>query len=277
MKIRTVVIPAAGIGTRFLPLTKAIPKEMIPLIDKPTIQHVVEEALDANLSDIFIVIGNNKQTIVDYFSSPYEHDNLLKEEDKRQLKETLENRIAKATIRYLVQPKPLGLGHAILMARTVIEPNSYFSVLLPDDILVGTEPAIGTMAQLAKQNNTTIIAVQEIPQEKISAYGVIGIANQLTPDLYEVSCLVEKPKKEDAPSNLAIVGRYILPQKIIFLLDSMQVNPGELQLTDAIQKLIETGEKVLAYKIPHKRFDTGTPQGWVEAIGQFAPKNHRDP
>lgn len=269
MKIRAAVIPAAGIGTRFLPLTKAIPKEMIPLIDKPTIQHVVEEAIDANLSDIFIVIGNNKQVIVNYFSSPYEHADFLKEKDKKQLEEKLENRIAKATIRYLVQPKPLGLGHAILMARTVIEPNSYFSVLLPDDILIGADPAIGTMAQLAEQNNATIIAVQEIPQEKISAYGVIGVADQLNPDLYEVSCLVEKPKKEDAPSNFAIVGRYILPQKIISLLDSMQGNPGELQLTGAIQKLIDTGEKILAYKIPHKRFDTGTPHGWVEAINHF--------
>ncbi|TET05850.1 UTP--glucose-1-phosphate uridylyltransferase [Candidatus Dependentiae bacterium] len=269
MKIRAAIIPAAGIGTRFLPLTKAIPKEMIPLIDKPTIQHVVEEAIDAHLSDLFIVIGNNKQAIVDYFSSPYEHADLLKEKDKKRLKETLENRIAKATIRYLAQPKPLGLGHAILMARTVIEPNSYFSVLLPDDILVGTEPAIGTMAQLAKQNNAAVIAVQEIPQEKISAYGVISIAEQLNHDLYEVSCLVEKPKKENAPSNLAIVGRYILPHKIIAILDSMQGNSGELQLTDAIQKLIETGEKVLAYKIPHKRFDTGTPHGWLEAIGHF--------
>jgi UTP--glucose-1-phosphate uridylyltransferase len=276
MKIRTAVIPAAGIGTRFLPLTKAIPKEMIPLIDKPTIQYVVEEALDANLSDLFIVIGKNKQAIVDYFSSPYEYADLLKEEDKKQLEETLENRIAKATIRYLAQPKPLGLGHAILMARTVIEPDNYFSVLLPDDILVGAEPAIGTMAQLAKQNNATIIAVQEIPQEKISAYGVIGIAEQINPDLYEVSYLIEKPQKENAPSNLAIVGRYILPQKLIAILDSMQGNPGELQLTDAIQKLIETGEKVLAYKIPHQRFDTGTPQGWLEAINHF-DLNHRGP
>lgn len=270
MSLRAAVIPAAGLGSRFLPFTKSVPKEMLPLINKPVIQHIIEEAIDANFPELFIVIGNGKQAIVDYFNPIHNQAAFLKEKDIKLLQDIQANLTAKATINYLLQPQPRGLGHAVFMAHHVIKPDSYFAVLLPDDILVGENPAIGMMAKIAQQENATVIAVQEVPQSIISSYGVIGILKELNPNVYEVSHLVEKPNIEDAPSTLTIVGRYILPQKIFAILESMQKNvTGELELTDAIQKLIENGEKVIAYKIPHQRFDTGTPRGWLEAIIHF--------
>jgi len=268
--IRAAVIPAAGLGTRFLPFTKSVPKEMLPLINKPAIQHIVEESVNADLPELFIIIGNGKGAIVDYFNPIHEQAAFLKKKDANLLKEVLSDKIAGATISYLVQPQPKGLGHAIFMARNVIPLNTYFAVLLPDDILVGEEPAIGTMSRLSQQEHATVIAVQEVPRANISSYGVISIKEQLAPDIFEVGSLVEKPPVDQAPSNLAIVGRYIIPEKIFGILDEMQHNvKGELQLTDAIQELINRGEKVLAYKFPHKRFDTGTPCGWLEAIIHF--------
>jgi len=270
MPIRAAVIPAAGLGTRFLPFTKSVPKEMLPLINKPAIQHIVEESVDSHLTELFIIIGNGKGAIVDYFNPIHEQAAFLKEKDRQLLQEVIAARIARSTISYLLQPQPRGLGNAIYMARNVITPDSYFAVLLPDDILVGSHPAIGSMAHIAQKEGATIIAVQEVPQENISSYGVISIKNQLSPDIFEVDRLVEKPKTEDAPSNLAIVGRYILPQKLFAILERTPADAkGEIQLTDAIQQLIQQGEKVLAYKLPHKRFDTGTPRGWLEAIIHF--------
>jgi len=268
--IRAAIIPAAGLGTRFLPFTKSVPKEMLPLINKPAIQHIVEESVQAKLPELFIIIGNGKGAIVDYFNPIHEQAAFLKEKDINLLKEVLTDKISGTTISYLLQPQPKGLGHAIFMARNVIPTDSYFAVLLPDDILVGAEPTIGKMAEISKKENATVIAVQDVPRTHISSYGVISIKKQLTQDLYDVSSLVEKPSVEDAPSNLAIVGRYIIPEKIFGILDKMQKNiTGELQLTDAIQELINRGEKVIAYKFPHQRFDTGTPRGWLEAIIHF--------
>lgn len=268
--IQTAVIPAAGLGTRFLPFTKSVPKEMLPLISKPAIQYIIEESVNANLPELFIIIGKGKKAIIDHFNPINKQETLLKEKHINLLKELIEDKIAQAKINYLWQPQPKGLGHAILMARNVIPSNSYFAVLLPDDILVGNDPAIGTMAKIAEKEKATVIAVQEVPQVNISSYGVISIKQQLAPDLFEVDNLVEKPSIDQAPSNLAIVGRYIIPEKIFGILDNMQHHvKGELQLTDAIQELINQGEKVIAYKFSHKRFDTGTPQGWLEAIIHF--------
>jgi len=270
LMIRAAVIPAAGLGTRFLPFTKSVPKEMLPLINKPAIQHIIEESVDSNLTELFLIIGNGKGAIVDYFNPIHEQAAFLKEKDKQLLQEVISNRIGKSTISYLLQPQPKGLGHAIYMAKNVIPTDSYFAVLLPDDILVGKDPAIGVMADIARKENACVIGVQEVPLEHISSYGVVGIKQKLSNDVFEISHLVEKPKKEDAPSNLAVVGRYILPQKIFDALETVEKQAeGEIQLTDAIQLLIEQGEKVLAYKLPHQRFDTGTPRGWLEAIIHF--------
>ncbi len=268
--IRAAVIPAAGLGTRFLPFTKSVPKEMLPLINKPAIQHIIEEAVEANLPELIIVIGNGKGAIVDYFNPIHEQAAFLKETDIRLLKDALADKISRATISYLLQPQPKGLGHAIFMARNVIHEDNYFAVLLPDDILVGADPAIGTMSKLSEDNEAIVIAVQEVAPEAISSYGVIDVKKQIASDIFEVNRLIEKPAVEEAPSNLAIVGRYILSGEIFGVIDGMQSNvKGELQLTDAIQELIHRGKKVIAYKFPHQRFDTGTPCGWLEAIIHF--------
>jgi len=262
LMIRAAVIPAAGLGTRFLPFTKSVPKEMLPLINKPAIQHIIEESVDSNLSELFLIIGNGKGAIVDYFNPIHEQAAFLKDRDKQLLQEVISDRINKSTISYLLQPQPKGLGHAIYMAKNVIPYNCHFAVLLPDDILVGKDPAIGVMADIARKECACVIGVQEAPIENISSYGVVSIKQQLTDDVFEIDHLVEKPKAEDAPSNLAVVGRYILPQKIFSALETVEKQAtGEIQLTDAIQLLIEQGEKVLAYKLPHQRFDTGTPRG----------------
>jgi len=280
LMIRAAVIPAAGLGTRFLPFTKSVPKEMLPLINKPVIQHIIEESVDAKIPKLFLIIGNGKGAIVDYFNPIHEQAAFLKEKDKQLLQEVISDRINKSTISYLLQPQPKGLGHAIYMAKNVIPAGCYFAVLLPDDILVGQDPAIGTMAEIARKENASVIGVQEAPHGNISSYGVIGIKQQISDNVFEISHLVEKPKAEDAPSNLAIVGRYILPQKIFSILEHVGKHAtGEIQLTDAIQILIDQGEKVLAYKLPHQRFDTGTPRGWLEAIIHFGlndPKYAQD-
>ena len=239
---------------------------MIPIIDKPAIHYIAAEVVDASLQELFIIINSGKHAIVDYFNPAAGKSPYLKEKDLQLLQDVLVKPLEMATISYLIQPEPKGLGHAIYMGRHVIDVDSYFAVLLPDDILVGNSPAIGEMAAIAEQTQSTVIAVQEVPQERISAYGSIKIKEQLSENLFEIDYIVEKPKAEDAPSNLGTVGRYILPYKIFTMLE--QIKPdgkGELQLTDAIQKLIEQGEKVLAYKFPQKRFDTGTPPGWLEA------------
>jgi len=277
MALRVAVIPAAGLGTRFLPFTKAVPKEMLPLINKPAIQHIIEESILADFPELFLVIGNGKQPIVDYFNPIHEQAAFLKEKDIKLLEAALFDKIANTTISYLLQPRPRGLGDAIFMARNVVEKDSLFAVLLPDDILVGEQAAIGKMAELAEKENAAVVAVQEVPKQSISAYGVIGVKSELCPGIFEVESLVEKPKVEDAPSSLGIVGRYILPQSIFSILKKMHGDSfeDELQLTDAIQKLIERGHKVIGYKIEHQRFDTGTPRGWLEAIIHFGLNDPR--
>lgn len=264
--IKTAVIPAAGLGTRFLPFTKAVPKEMLPLVSKPAIQHIIEELIHSNFSNLNIIVSETKIALKNYFDPSYE-PSFLKEQDRQTIKTMINDCICGTTINYLTQAAPRGTGHAVYMAHELVKPGEYFAVLFPDDILIGDKPAIGMMAEIARQENATVIAVQEVPYEKISAYGVVGIKNQLSPDTYEITSLVEKPKKEDAPSNLAIVGRYILPYTIFPAIEDVaQTSIGEIQLTNAIQLLLDRGEKVIAFKFPHKRLDTGTPRGWLEAI-----------
>jgi len=276
MKIKQAIIPAAGLGTRFLPFTKSVPKEMLPLINKPAIQHIIEETGAAGIFDLSIIIGNGKQAIIDYFAPLNNETSLLKDKDKELLDKTLFDHIRDINLQYIKQPKPLGLGHAIMMAREVIEPESSCAILLPDDILIGQTAAIGEMAQIAEKEQAAVIAVQEVPPKKISSYGIAGIKKQINDTLFEVSNLVEKPKKEDAPSNYAIVGRYVLPHSIFDALDEIKNKAtGEIQLTDAIQHLLNNGHKLIAYKFPHKRFDTGTPHGWLEAIIHCALNDHR--
>ncbi len=266
MDIIKTVIPAAGLGTRFLPFTKAVPKEMIPLLNKPAIQYIIEEALEANINNYLMIVNKNKESIANHFDFNLELELLLKE---RGLLETL-NGIKKinreANFNYIRQNEPLGLGHAVWLARHCIG-KEYFGVQLPDEIIISKQSAMAQLIKIARQEKASVVAVQEVPLDQTSSYGIIGIKKQITPNLFQVSHLLEKPDQKDAPSNLALVGRYILSYKVFAALDTIETDAkGELQLTDAISQMMYNNEKVFAYKVQGLRYDIGNPIGWIKAI-----------
>lgn len=265
MDIIKTVIPAAGLGTRFLPYTKAIPKEMLPLLNKPAIQHIVEEATNSQISSILMVTSKNKETITNHFDTSPELDLFLKEHGNLDYLTAL-NKLIKSTIfTYIRQQEPLGLGHAIWLARHYID-KEYFGIMLPDEIIFSKNPALGQLIKIARQERASVVAVQEVPLELCSSYGMVGIKRQITPNLFQISHLVEKPEQKDSPSNLAIIGRYVLSSKIFTALETIEADiKGELQLTDAISNMIHTNEKVFAYKVQGMRYDIGTPLGWIKA------------
>jgi UTP--glucose-1-phosphate uridylyltransferase len=265
MEIIKAIIPAAGLGTRFLPYTKSVPKEMLPIGTKPAIQCIVEEALAASLSSILIVTSKGKDALADYFdASPY-LENLLKERHKHNLLSELTQISHKAQFTYIRQPEPMGLGHAVWMARHSIG-KEYCAVMLPDDILLSKNSGIGQLVRIARQERASVIAVREVPMEEVSSYGIVTIRKHITPNLFQVGHLVEKPQPKDAPSNLAIVGRYVLSHKIFPALEEVSSYAvGELQLTDAIDCMIQNNERVFAYKIQGPHFDIGTMPGWLYA------------
>lgn len=266
MEINKVIIPAAGLGTRFLPITKSIPKEMLPVLNKPAIQYIVEEALASEISNFFIVTGRGKEAIADYFDSSILLNLLLQEKNKSQLINGLEKIIKSASFSYVRQSEQLGLGHAVLMAQNFIG-KEYFGIMLPDDIIATKNAALGQLIRVARQEKASVIAIQEVPLNAVSSYGVISIKKQITPNLFQVNSLVEKPDPKNAPSNLAIIGRYVLSNKIFNSLEEISsFSDGEIQLTDGIGHMIRTGEKVFAYKIQGIRYDIGTPIGWLKAI-----------
>lgn len=266
MDIIRTVIPAAGLGTRFLPYTATIPKEMLPILNKPALQWVIEEGLQSNVTNYVIVTARGKQSLVDYFAPAPELEALLEERNKLNLLADINKITRTAHFTYIRQFEPLGLGHAILMAQHVIA-KEFFGVMLPDDIIISPQlPGLAQLIRVARQEKASVIAVQEVPAESVSSYGVIGIRKQLSPSLFQVSHVVEKPDAKQAPSNLAIVGRYILSHKIFASLQEIgSYAVGELQLTDAIGHMIKQNEKVFAYKISGTRYDVGTPLGWLNA------------
>ncbi len=274
MDIKKAIIPAAGLGSRFLPATKVIPKEMLPLIDKPAIQAVVEEGIKGNIKNFILVSGRNKKAIEDHFDSFPGLEQILKEKGKEKLLEPLAKIIKLVDFTYVRQHEPLGLGHAIWTARHTIG-KEYIAVMLPDDIVTGAIPAIAQLIKIATQERCNVIAVKEVPIEEISRYGVIEIKKQFSPNLFQVKRVTEKPKPSEAPSNLAIIGRYILSPSIFEALEKTEYGSnGELQLTDAIQSLIFSGgEKVFALKIQGTRYDTGTPMGWLKTNIALALKH----
>ena len=269
MNVKKAIIPAAGMGTRFLPATKAMPKEMLPIVDKPTIQYIVEEAIASGIEDIIIVTGKGKRAIEDHFDHAFElEDTLMKKGKMDMLDSVLET--SNVEIHYIRQKQPLGLGHAIWSARKFIG-NEPFAVLLGDDIVENEEPCL---AQLMKQNEitgTSIIGVQQVPENETDRYGII--APLKTDDkLMEVENFVEKPEAGTAPSNYAIMGRYILTPEIFDFLGEHQFGAGgEIQLTDAIQKLNKV-QKVYAYEFEGQRFDVGEKYGFIETTIEFALK-----
>lgn len=270
-KIRKAVIPAAGIGTRVLPATKAQPKEMLPIIDKPAMQFLVEELIDSGITEILIVTGRNKESIENHFDYSYELETILKEKSKLELLNKVEKISKLANIYYVRQKLPLGLGHAISRAESFIG-DEPFVVVLGDDIMYTestpvSKQLIDKYEQLGGGN---ILGVQEVAREQTSKYGIIGIEKKLSNDTFEVTTFVEKPNVADAPSNYAALGRYVLEPEIFKYLKEVEFDKtGEIQLTDAILKMTQAGNKLYAYNFDALRYDTGDKLGMFKATVEF--------
>lgn len=270
--ISKAIIPAAGLGTRFLPITKVIAKELLPILEKPAIHYVVQEAMDASLTDICFIISKEKEALRHYFEPNNAALQQIIEQKKLQKRIAATNElIGKGTYSYRIQEHPQGLGHAVLQARDFVAHQLLCAVLLPDDILVGSIPAIAQLSEIALAKNATVLAVMQVTPDKVSSYGMVSIKQALSDRLFELNHIVEKPAIGQAPSEYAVIGRYILTPDIFDAL--MHIKPGaqgELQLTDAITYRIDQGKKVFACVVDNKRFDTGTPYGWLEANCYYA-------
>jgi UTP--glucose-1-phosphate uridylyltransferase len=275
MRVRKAVFPAAGLGTRFLPATKAQPKEMLPLVDKPIIQYGVEEALAAGCDQIIIITGRGKTAIEDHFDVSYELEKMLEERGKKDLLAVVRQISDMIHVAYVRQKEALGLGHAVLTARELVG-NEPFAVLLADDVIDAQKPCLKQMMEVFEETQSSVIATQEVNGPGISAYGVLDaqrIDGKFNGRLYGVKNLVEKPKPQDAPSNLAIIGRYILTPKVFETLEKTTLGAGgELQLTDGIRNLLQAGEKVYGYTFEGKRHDAGDKLGFLKATVEFALK-----
>ena len=273
MKIRKAVFPAAGMGTRFLPATKATPKEMLCLVDKPLIQYGVEEAVAAGCTEIIIVTGRGKTTMEDHFDKSAELEASLAAKNKTALLEVARSVSKLAKIVYVRQPEALGLGHAVLMAKEVVG-NEPFCVLLPDDIVDATIPCMKQMVEAFNETQSTILGSEVVEGAAISAYGCLAVkAVASNPRLLEVTDMVEKPKAEEAPSQNAIIGRYILTPRIFEMIEGITPGAGgELQLTDAIKALMQH-EKVYGYSYEGKRHDAGDKLGFLKATVEFGLKH----
>jgi UTP--glucose-1-phosphate uridylyltransferase len=273
MRVRKAVFPAAGWGTRFLPATKAQPKEMLPLVDKPIIQYAVEEAVAAGIEQIIIITSTHKGAMEDHFDLNYELEHTLEEKGEIEKLRQVRAITDLAQLAYVRQKEQLGLGHAVLMAKDLIG-HEPFAVVLPDDVVVGDRPAIGQLIDAYHEAHGSVVAVMEVEPAETSRYGVIGYepsSDRRDSDrIHRVNRLVEKPSPDDAPSNLAIVGRYVLTPKIF---DKLEQTPrgagGEIQLTDAIEALMED-QHVYAYEFDGTRYDVGTTIGWLKASVELA-------
>lgn len=270
MKVRKAVIPAAGLGTRFLPATKAQPKEMLPIVDKPTIQYIVEEAIASGIEDILIVTGRGKRAIEDHFDKSYELEDILKRKGEDDLLALVQDISNLVNLNYIRQKEPKGLGHAIHCARSFID-NEPFAVLLGDDIVDSEVPCLKQLMDVYEKYNTTVLGVQHVPEGDVSKYGIID-GSQVEDRIFKVSDLVEKPEQDKAPSNIAILGRYIIsPEIFVHLEKAIPGKGGEIQLTDALKMLLSSGS-MYAYDFIGKRYDVGNKLGFLEATVEFALK-----
>ncbi|MGM0804985.1 MAG: UTP--glucose-1-phosphate uridylyltransferase GalU [Bacillota bacterium] len=270
-KVRKAIIPAAGLGTRFLPATKAMPKEMLPIVDKPTIQYIVEEAIESGIEDIIIVTGKGKRAIEDHFDHSFELEQNLFEKGKFDLLEKVKQSSKLADIHYIRQKEPKGLGHAVNCAKKFIG-DEPFAVLLGDDIVQAEKPCLKQLIEKYEETTASIIGVQQVPEDQTHRYGIIEPASNFN-NLYGVKNFVEKPKQGTAPSNLAIMGRYILTPEIFTYLDEQESGAGgEIQLTDAIQKLNKY-QRVFAYDFEGTRYDVGEKLGFIMTTIEFALKD----
>ncbi|GIO20096.1 UTP--glucose-1-phosphate uridylyltransferase [Oceanobacillus oncorhynchi subsp. incaldanensis] len=271
MTVKKAIIPAAGLGTRFLPATKAQPKEMLPIVDKPTIQYIIEEAVASGIEDIIIISGRGKRAIEDHFDKSYELEEKLEQKQDWETLEQVRSISKLANIHYIRQKEPLGLGHAIGCASSFIG-NEAFAVLLGDDIVVSEKPCLKQLIDVHEEHHAAVIGAHSVPWEDVSKYGIIDPKNkeETAGRTSFVHDLVEKPDAKEAPSNLAIMGRYILTPEIFSILQTLE--PGkdnEIQLTDALKKLNQT-QDVVAYNFEGDRYDVGNKFGFIEATIDFA-------
>lgn len=268
MKVRKAIIPAAGLGTRFLPATKAQPKEMLPIVDKPTIQYIIEEAVAAGIQDIIIVTGRNKRSIEDHFDRSIELELELERGQKQEMLEMVRDISEMANIHYIRQKEPRGLGHAILAARHFIG-NEPFAVLLGDDVVISQKPCLGQMLDVYNEYRTSILGVQTVEPQVVNKYGIIA-GKQVDERVYKVSDMVEKPALDEAPSNVAVLGRYIITPEIFEFLETQDAGKGgEIQLTDALKRLARE-QAMYAYDFKGHRYDVGTKVGFIQANIEFA-------
>jgi len=270
MKVRKAIIPAAGLGTRFLPATKAQPKEMLPIVDKPTIQFIIEEAIASGIEDILIITGRGKRAIEDHFDRSLELEEELKRKGKEGLLEQVRRIADLANIHYIRQKEAKGLGHAIYCARSFIG-NEPFAVLLGDDIVDAEVPCLKQMIDVYDEYKTSILGVQHVAIEDVSKYGIVE-GKQVDQRVFKVKTLVEKPESEQAPSNLAILGRYIITPAIFSYLETAKPGKnGEIQLTDSLCELAKA-EPMYAYDFIGRRYDVGNKLGFLQATVEFALK-----
>jgi len=272
MKINKCLFPAAGYGTRFLPATKATPKEMLPILTKPLIQYGVEEAMEAGIKTMAIVTGRGKRAIEDHFDISYELEHQLKEAGKEERLQEIRRIVDNCTFTYTRQKQMLGLGHAILTGKPLIG-NEPFAVILADDLCDGEDAVLKQMVELFDRYRCCVVAIEEVDSKETNKYGIIdGKLIDGRDDIYRVSNMVEKPDPKDAPTNMAIIGRYILIPEIFDILENTKPGKGgEIQITDALLELAKEG-KVIAYKFKGKRFDCGSVDGFVEATNWFYNK-----
>jgi len=268
MRVRKAIIPAAGLGTRFLPATKAQPKEMLPIVDKPTLQFIIEEAVASGIDEILIITGRNKKAIEDHFDKSIELELELEAKQKFDLLEEVRNISNMVNIHYIRQKEPKGLGHAIYCAKSFIG-NEPFAVLLGDDIVYSEKPCLQQLLDVYEYYNSTVLGVQQVKQSDVHKYGIVA-GNKIEDRIYSVDELVEKPATENAPSNVAILGRYIIMPSIFEILENTLPGAnGEIQLTDALNQLARN-EAVYAYEFEGRRYDVGDKQGFLEATVEYA-------
>ena len=267
-RLRKAVFPVAGFGSRFLPVTKASPKEMLPIVDKPLIQYAVEEAAAAGITEMIFVTGRNKRAIEDHFDKAYELETELERKGKDMLLEQVRSVLPEGVrCIYIRQPEPLGLGHAVLCAQPVVGDDP-FAVVLADDLIDAEPPAMARMAEVFAKEGASLLGVEEVPRDQTQSYGIVTI-DRMSGDQARIHSIVEKPRPAEAPSNLAVIGRYVLTPRIFERLAEVAPGAGgEIQLTDAISQLL-THERVLAVRLPGRRYDCGSKLGYLQASVEY--------
>lgn len=270
MRVKKAIIPAAGLGTRFLPATKAQPKEMLPIVDKPTIQYIIEEAVKSGIEQILIITGKNKRAIEDHFDKSVELETELEKKGKEEMLKMVQDISNMVEIYYIRQKEPKGLGHAISCAKTFVG-NEPFAVMLGDDVVDSKKPCLKQLIDCYNEYQTTIVGVQQVPKEDVSKYGIVK-GKFIEDRVYKIKDLIEKPKVEEAPSNVAILGRYIINPTIFDILSNTKPGKGgEVQLTDALKTLISK-EAMYAYEFEGRRYDVGDKLGFLQATMEYALK-----